>query len=315
MNSWMMAVGVAALFALYGLRCTRVQKLRDRAWLTAGLSLILASVFALVLARVSYALLMLELDFEYDGLEALLQLLELRIENVSFFGGAVGVCLGVALANRLLHKGSVLAGLDAFAPFGALLIALFRINESFYGSYGAGASVPEGSILRCFPFALWIEVDGNYGYYAWAICLLSAALAIVWSVFALVKLRNTTPTGKAFTSSLFFLALYQVLCESMRRRGMFWLFVHVEQLLCAVVLFGVLLYWIITAREKAGLLQQWAPLAVFAACVGLIVATEFAIDGKLFDFAPSVCYVFMLILLSVIGAAGLMAAKRWCRAR
>ena len=131
---WIMIAGSVAVFALYGLRCARAVRLpalRKRAWGTAALSCLLAVLFGLVLARVGYALLMQELDFEYDGLEALTYLFEIEITNVSFFCGAAGVCLGVLLANRLTRKGTSLAGLDAFAPFGALLVALFRLGELF----------------------------------------------------------------------------------------------------------------------------------------------------------------------------------------
>ena len=122
-----MAAGSAVIFLLYGLRCAKAVRrplLRKRAWETALLSFVFSAVFGTVLARVGYALLTLELDFEYDGIEALAQLLELDIGCVSFFFGAAGVCLGVLLANRLARKGSAWAGMDAFAPFGALLAAL-----------------------------------------------------------------------------------------------------------------------------------------------------------------------------------------------
>lgn len=151
---WIMTAGSAAIFALYGLRCARAARLpelRKNAWPNALLSFVLAAAFGTILARVGYALLMSELDFEYDGIEALGLLLEFEIDCVSFFCGAIGVCLGVLLANRLTRKGSAFVGMDAFAPFGALLAALFRLGELFFGSYGAGGELPEGSPLAFFP--------------------------------------------------------------------------------------------------------------------------------------------------------------------
>ena len=161
---WIMTAGSAAIFALYGLRCAmaeRLPELRKNAWPNALLSFVLAATFGTILARVGYALLMSELDFEYDGIEALGLLLEFEIDCVSFFCGAIGVCLGVLLANRLTRKGSAFVGMDAFAPFGALLAALFRLGELFFGSYGAGGELPEGSPLAFFPFALRIPVAGS----------------------------------------------------------------------------------------------------------------------------------------------------------
>lgn len=309
-----MLAGTAVIFALYGLRCDRAVRfpeLRQRAWLTAGLSLVFAGVFCLVLARGSYALLMQELDFEYDGAEALLLLLEVDIDNVCFMGGALGVCLGVLLANCLTRKGAVLTGMDAFAPFGALLVALFRVGEGAFGSYGTGTSLPEGSPLAFFPFALEIPVDGGYSYWSWAVFMLSAAFALTWAAIAFFGLRSRGRKGLSLTLTLFFLALPQVLCESLRRRGMFWLFVHVEQLLCAVVLAAVLVFWIVRSNRRKASLKTWLPLIVMLLCAGLLVATEFAIDGKIFDLPHVVCYLFMAAMLAVIGACGVIAAKRW----
>ncbi len=309
-----MLAGTVAIFALYGWRCAgavRLTALRKQAWLTALLALVFSAVFGIVLARVSYALLMQELDFEYDGIAALEQLLWLDIDNMCFFGGAVGVCLGALLANRITRKGAVLVGMDAFAPFAALLVALFRMGECAFGSYGTGTSLPEGSPFAFFPFALEIKVDGGYSYWGWAIFALSAAFALVWAGISFFGLRRSGRTGLNFTATLFFLALPQVLCESMRKRGMLWLFVHVEQLLCAIVLVGVLVYWIIGAKAKRHPLSRWAPLAITLVCIGLLVATEFAIDGKLFDLSHTVCYTFMTAVLVVVGACGVVAAKRW----
>ncbi|MBQ1364488.1 MAG: hypothetical protein IIY60_01625, partial [Clostridia bacterium] len=79
---WIMTAGSAAIFALYGLRCARAARLpelRKNAWPNALLSFVLAAAFGTILARVGYALLMSELDFEYDGIEALGLLLEFEI--------------------------------------------------------------------------------------------------------------------------------------------------------------------------------------------------------------------------------------------
>ena len=311
---WIMITGSAAVFALYGLRCARAERvpgLRRRPWLTALLAFGFSALFGTVLARAGYALLMQELDFEYDGIEALEQLLVFEVDLCSFFCGAAGVLLGVLLANRLTRKGSVIAGMDAFAPFGALLVALFRLGEIAHGSYGAGSILPEGSPLGFFPFALTITADGGYSYQCWAICVLSAAFALAWAAVCFFCVRGRGRTGLEFTLTLFYLALPQVLCESLRKRGMFWLFVHTEELLCALVLLAVLLFWVLNSGRELSVPRRFAPLAVLILGAGLLVATEFAIDGKLFDIAPSVCYVFMCAVLIAIGIAGGVAAKRW----
>lgn len=311
---WAMLLGTVLIFALYGLRCARavrLPELRKGAWTTALLSLVFSSAFGVVLARLSYALLMQELDFEYDGVEALWLMLELDVDHMSFVFGAVGAVLGVLLANRLTRNGAVAAGMDAFAPFGALLVALFRLGEGFHGSYGTGTILPEGSPLAFFPFALEISVDGGYSYWGWAIFALSAAFALLWAAIAFFRLRGRGRTGLTLSLTLFFLALPQVLCESMRRRGMLWLFVHVEQLLCVIVLVALLLFWILRTKAKMPALRRWAPLLITALCIGLLVATEFAIDGKLFDLSHTICYTFMSAMLVIMGSCGVIAVKRW----
>ena len=98
---WLMLSGSIIIFALFGLRCAKAVRqpvLRERAWETALLSFILSAVFGTVLARVGYALLKQELDFEYDGIAALEDLLRIDYDNLSFFFGGVGAVLGVLLA-------------------------------------------------------------------------------------------------------------------------------------------------------------------------------------------------------------------------
>ena len=317
---WVMLAGSLAVFALYGLRCAkavRLPALRKKAWLTVLLAFLFSALFGSVLARCGYALLMQELDFEYDGIEALSQLLEFEIDTVSFFCGAAGVILGVLLANRLTRKDSVLTGMDAFAPFGALLAALFRLGESFFGSYGAGRVLPEGSPLAFFPFAVKISVAGSsQDTWRWAVFALSAAFALVWAGISFFRLRGKGPTGFSFTLTLFFLALPQVLCESFRTRGMFWgPFVHAEELLCALVLLGVMLFWILKSGNDLSFPRRWGPVGILLLGAGLLVAVEFAIDGKYFGLPLPVCYLIMCAVLIVIGIAGAVAAKRYNAAR
>lgn len=311
---WLMAAGSALVFALYGLRCAKAgqfPELRKHAWEAALLSFVFSVLFGVVLARIGYALLMLELDFEMDGIEALSQLLEFENDNVSFFCGSLGVCLGVLLANRLTRKGSVVIGMDAFAPFGALLVALFRLGELCFGSYGAGAELPAESPFAFFPFAVRIPVPGSTDYWGWAVCVLSAVFALLWAAVAFLRLRGRNRPGFLFSLSLFFLALPQIFCESMRKQGMFWLFVHTEELLCAVVLAAVLFFWLLRSGHGLPFLRRWAPMGILFLCIGLLVAAEFAIDGKLFDLSPSVCYLFMCAVLTVTGFVGAAAARRY----
>lgn len=314
---WTMAAGSVLIFALYGLRCAnavRLPQLRNRAWQTALLAFVFAALFGTVLSRVGYAVLTQELDFEYEGIEALSSLLtfeEFGSPHVSFFCGAVGVCLGILLAGRLMQKETAFDRMDAFAPFGALLVALFRMGELFFEIYGLGRTLPKESPLAFFPLAVKIRDAGGYESWRWAICILSALFALVWAAVAFSRLRSRNRTGFGFTITLFFLSLTQILCESLRTTGIMWLFVHAEQLLCAVVLLFVMLFWILKSGRELPFLRRWWPLGALLLGAGLLVALEFAIDGKLFNIPLSVSYLVMCAVLVGISFAGAAAARRY----
>ncbi len=308
----LMGAGTAIVFALYGLFCTNGGKgtvPAKRAGGTAALSLLFSAVLAPMLGRIGYALMTEELDFE-EGAEALEALLDIGIDRFSFFWAAAGVVLGVLLANRLTRRDALWQGMDAFAPFGALLVALFRAGEIAVPYYGGGAFLPEGHPLAFFPFALKIETAGGYIEHVWAVCIASACCALVCAAAAFRLLKRGKRPGAAFTVTLFSLCIPQIVCESWRSEGIFWLFVHAEQVLCAVTALFTALYWTIRTRDGKPLFW-WLPVGIMVLCAGLVVATEFAIDGKLFDIAPAVCYVFMIAVVGVMGAAGLRAAGRW----
>lgn len=312
---WIMVTGSAIIFALYGLYCTKADHLpilKKRSWETALLAFIFAAICGSFLARVGYALLMSEeFDFEYEGIGALAQLLEFDYEYVSFFCGAAGACLGVALANRMMRKGAVLTGMDAFAPFGALIVALFRSGELCFGSYGLGRTLSDGNPLNFFPFAMKITDAGGHDIWRWAVCVLSAVFALILAGIIFFRLRNKNRIGFCFTLTLFYLSLTQILCESLRTRGLRWLFVHVEQLLCAIVLLIVLLVWILQSRKAMPFIKRCGPLIILFLGIGLLVATEFALDGKFFNIPLGLSYLFMCAVLTAIGWAGSIAARRY----
>ena len=213
-----------------------------------------------------------------------------------------------------------MAGMDAFAPFGALMVALFRMGEITEPLHYGGKQLPEGSPLAFFPFAMEGKVaggppDGPGWVPAWfpAVCILAAAFALVWAVIAFViGIRGKGRRGRTFMLTLFFLCVPQIMCESMRGESIRWLFVHVEQLLCAVTALTVLVIWVIGSR-KVSFGRRIAPLLIMLGCMGLIVVLEFAIDGKWFYFSKTLCYILMTAVLCGMGFAGVWAERNWNR--
>lgn len=323
---WMI-FGTLAIFALYGVRCLLAGKgkpVRKRALLTAAIALALAVRLGLELARVGYVTLTETFDLTEEGLywddDILIPLFSFDITKLSFFFGAAGVCLAAAIANCITRRNAVIAGMDAFAPFGALTAALFRMGEITEPLHFGGKPLPEGSPFAFFPFALEGRVaggppDGPGWVPAWfpAVCVLAAAFALAWAVIAFVmSLRGRGRTGMVFTLTLFFLCVPQIMCESMRGESIRWLFVHAEQLLCALTALAVLLVWVIGTRGVP-FLRRFAPLFIMLGCMGLIVVLEFAIDGKWFHFSKTLCYVLMTPVLGGMGFAGAWAARNWNR--
>ncbi len=259
-----------------------------------------------------------EEDALTDGV--LRPLFDFDITQLSFFFGAVGVCLAAALANCITRRNAAAAGMDAFAPFGALAAALFRAGEMAEPLHFGGKQLPEGSPIAFFPFALEGRVaggppDGPGWVPAWfpSVFFLSALFALAIAVIAfIISVRGRGRTGFVFTLTLFFLCVPQIMCESMRGESIRWLFVHVEQLLCAATALGVLLIWVIGSRETP-FLRRFAPLFIMIVCMGLIVVTEFAIDGKWFNFTKTFCYIFMTFVVTGMGFAGAWAARNWNR--
>ena len=323
MNTYLawMAIGTAVIFLLYGIRCLAVRRdkpIRKRALLTALIGLVLAVRFALEFARIGYIVFTEgALDFEAEEFELgyiLEDLFTFDLTGLSFFCGAAGVFLAVLIANLLTRRGkNALAGMDAFAPFGALMAVLFRVGQTAVPLAGRGKELLEESAFKCFPFAMAVVNERGVTTWIWAICMLSAAFAAVWAVISFViSFRGRGRTGLNLTLTLFFLCVPQILCESLRENDIRWLFVHVEQLLCGVTAFAVLLVWVIGSRGVSAP-RRFAPLAIMVACMGLLVVAEFAIDGKWFDFSKPVCYIFMILVLAAMGFAGAWAARNWNR--
>lgn len=301
MGEWLMILGLggAACFGLWAWRLRR----EGHGAAAAALGFVLAAALGLTVSRLLYALLIEFGDFGYDGIALLWT--NVTPDRLSFFGGCCGVCLGVALGCRLTGL-PVLKGLDSFAPFGALLVAVARAAELTLGSLGGGAQLAEDSPFARLPFALIVTADGGYSYRLWAVCVLEALLALV-CVPALLRLACRR-RGLRFSAALFFLALPQIFCESLRKRGMRWGFVRPEQVLCAAVALVLVLIACALLRRERGFLRRWWPALAQAAGIGVLIGIEFALDKS--DLPYAVCYAFMLAVLCGMGAAGFVAGIR-----
>lgn len=271
----------------------------------AWVALPIAVVLGVVLSKASYFLLDFQEVYENYGFGALLRT---RPSEFSLIGACAGVTLAVLLAARLMHQPAVRV-LDAFAPCGALMIAVERACEYFLdpmNMVGMGDYVAEEA-LQFFPVAVHIQ-----DFYSWfyAVFMMEAAFALICAVagFVLTHRRSFAP-GRVFLHTAFFLALPQIFSERMLNQCMRWGFVRIEQILCAVVVFAVILWACIRYRGKGAYL----PAILDLLCIGVLVDIEFTLDNKPpfgLEMAPATCYALMILTLCCMAALSVWAYRR-----
>ena len=272
-----------------------------RAASLGGLTLLLGAVLGMAGAKLLYLL----FRFSYllkTGVFG--YLFSLRYDELSFCGGAAGVCVGAALAARIMRLNRTKA-LAAFAAPGALLAALFRFAEYWLGSFGTGDYIEEA---LPFPFAVSEVWNPDFPEYYLAIFMLEGVISLRIALFAL----NNRKDPLCFLRTVFYLCLAQILCESMRAYSIRWLFVRYEQLLCYLIVEGILVWYAIAAGKAKR--PNWGA-AVFGLVVcGLTILEEFMLDGKVtlggYGVPPVAIYAFMAWTLLELAVAEHRARNR-----
>ncbi len=272
---------------------------------TALLALPLAVFLGLVMAKVCYFLLEFRDQYVTYGLAGLWTD---RPTEFSFIGGCVGVVLAVMIAARLKRQ-EILPVLDAFAPCGALMVAMTRACEGLLDPMclvGMGEFVSDEKL--CF-FPIAVENEMLYSWF-YAVFMLEAALAMGCALGSfLISRKEKFAPGRVFLHTVFFLALPQIFSERMLGKCMDWGFVRIEQLLCAVIVFAIILY----ACIKRGGLVDYVPAALCLLCVAVLIWIEFTLDNKLLfgiELSPTACYGAMLLTLCCMAGVSLFAYHR-----
>ena len=224
-------------------------------------------------------------------------LFALPVEELSYYGGVAGVILAVAAAARVCGRGPR-ETLNTFAPAGAFLAAMFRFAEGFLGTLGFGTYLEEGIF---FPVTVEIVWDEYFSEYYIAVFMLEGFLGLAAMVFALLRAKDRN----RWIRTLFYLCLPQVLCESLRIQSIRWLFIRAEQLVCFLLCEGVLV-WYALRRGPRGL-RSWFPALTGLLVCGLVIAVEFALDGKITvggqGLSPWLLYALMAAGLCALAAA------------
>ncbi len=216
--------------------------------------------------------------------------------------GAVG---GVAAACLICAKGTKRAFSvygDAVAPYAALMIALSRFSELFSGD-GIGAWI-ENEAHQFFP----LGVTDAYGEWYYAVFMLEGVAALV--IALIVARTRGAGTGRR---TLLFLVLYgasQTLCESLRQDAYLRFgFVRVSQLVAVIVLALILITALIKYRRSFSVRRAVLTFAVFAVCVGVCIALEFAKD-KSAALSDAAIYCIMTVACAGLGASTWSAVRQ-----
>ncbi len=230
--------------------------------------LLLGTVFAVLGAKLFYFI----FRFTYiirQGFAA--YWLSLRTEEMSYYGGVAGVVFAVFLSAKICGV-KARPVLNSFAPWGALLAAAARFAEYFLFPAGTGALLDDP---LPFPIAVSIVYSEYYSESVLAVFFFEGIMSLVALVLSLV--HRTEP--RRLLRTLFYLCLPQILLESLRSEAINLLFIHLEQLVCYLFLEGVLVWYALAKNRRS--FSSWIPALAGLVVCGLVIACEFAVDGKI----------------------------------
>ena len=287
-------VGGALALALGGLRCAKAGVEGRRVALATVLLPLLAAFFSHLL----YGLADLEnvlYTYSFGYLFAFWE------KGYMLYGGMLGVLLALLLCGGKRRA----AMLEAYAPSGALMIAAARVCEGLLGQ-GYGEYFTDESALRRFPFMVY---DAYYEEWCWALFVLEALVALAIFVWLLCRKPTWRGDGTLLLAGLY--AGAQIVLDSLRRDEFLrWGVVRVEEVVSAVVVLGVLIFY--CARSPRGKrLQKALCFALYAAMIVLCLLLEFATEGRipfLLFLDVDACYIAM-----AVACAALMGCVLWMR--
>lgn len=271
------------------LLCAALTEWQARARLKRGglgwLALLLGAPLGAVCAKAAYCLTQLSFVLA-EGWWASITSASARTWCMT--GGAAGVILAVTLAGKI-RRVRVMDALDAFAPVGALLVALARFGCIFLQEEQVGWGMyTDAAALSFFPATIGNEWGERY----LAVFMLETlcALAVAAGTVRLRRLR--------FVRALYYLCLTQILCESLHSDSICWLFVRVEQLVAMLVVEGTLILYAVKAAPGK---TRFLPPLIGVGCAGVFVAVEFALDKS--SLPILLLYAVLVVFLTVLAFA------------
>ena len=181
-------------------------------------------------------------------------------EQFSFVGGAIGFCLAPVLLC-VKKRRETPAYLDQLALPGCLLAALLRFDEIFLGELGLAdlrslglPDLTDGSLPARFPFA----VRDTWGVWYLSVSTLAALLILVIICrYALParkekRLSRSIPDGFLFERCAFLLCSVRFFLELTRIDCLIFYFVHVDQVLAALVMLVLFIRVSLRLKRQTG---------------------------------------------------------------
>ena len=297
-GAYLLTMGISAVCActlFYFSVRKRLSLPSGRALALSACTLLLGTVFAVLGAKLFYFV----FRFSYIVRQGVVDYwLSLRTKEMSYYGGVAGVVLAVFLSARICGL-KARPVLNSFAPWGALLAALARFAEYFLFPAGTGAVLDDP---LPFPVAVNIVYSEDYTESLLAVFMYEGVMSLV--AFALSLVRRDE--HRRLLRTLFYLCLPQILLESLRSEAINMLFIHLEQLLCFVFVECVLIWYGWKGDRKS--FSSWIPALVGLAVCGLVIACEFAVDGKI-NLGESRIPEWIIYSVMACGLAAMAAAE------
>ena len=272
---------LSACLYLFSVRRIGLSLLRAAAGFLAGLLL------AFVFAKALYVFLNYTSLKEYG----LRKWIRLAPEEFSFVAGGIGFCLGT-LCVWFGNPKALSAAADRLASPGCLLAACLRFGEIWLGQLGLADTysiglpdIESGSLLARFPFA----VPDAWNYWYPALSTLSSLLILLVGGYALYLRKKQDhalgdPPGMVFETSAFLLCAVRFFLELMRMQCLIFYFVHVDQVLCALVMAALMIHAGLRVRKSTGRFPLVYPI-LLVLCFALNGTVQYLMD-KPWQFEP-----------------------------
>ena len=292
----MMAISAVCVCTFFYLSVLRRRQLSSGKALSLSICvLLLGTVFAVLGAKLFYFIYRFSFFIRQGVLD---YWLSVSIEELSYYGGVAGVVFAVFLSAKICGVSPRFA-LNGFAPWGALMAALARFAEYFIFPAGTGALLDEP---LPFPIAVNITYSEYYTESMLAVFMFEGVLSLV--AFVLSLIHSEEP--RRLLRTLFYLCLPQIILESMRSEAINLLFIHLEQLVCYLFLESVLVWYAFRLGRKS--FSSWIPALTGLAVCGLVIACEFAVDGKI-HFGDSRIPEWIIYSVMAAGLAAVAVAE------